>query len=1395
MEQLIALITPYLPVVAGGLSMLGLGVLAMLVMFLARVARVAKGAQKPPPAPPAVAPPPVIPPVAPLQPPPPPPPQAAAAMAAAPQVTAADAPPGLLDRLRGKTAEGPAAAKAVRAAIAAACREHAANRQETPWIAMLGPPGSGKSAALAAAGGGRPLLPLEGADAAPAGGAWAFDQGIVIDVPGLALDWPRDGAEGSAAADQTWSAFLETAGKARPSRPIDGVVLTIPADRLIGPDALGRDALMAAGQALHRRLRDMESWFGLRLPVYLLVSRCDVVPGFTGFWSQVPVERHHEMFGWSNPHSVDAAFTPAWMDAAFDDLAGALRGLQMSLAAAALPPVGDHDATGDLVLFPGAFDALRAPVRALAGLMFQSTAYREGFFLRGVYFSGALPQPGGAPPAPVLVRHLLTRKALLENGLVRPVTGSYTRRRRIVRRLQVGMAAVSLLLLAGLGWRVDDLRRGLATLVPPLTEIADAHARPVKEVSHESAGRDHWGEDAAATKMLTALGDISMGELRSVLIPTSLFDRLEDDITAFARRGFNRLIMAVIEERLRDQLDHWLTTEPPSDGPDTLATRANRLVEEVAQADLLAQAVATFDRLRAEGDGALLRSLVSTLFAISLPPEVDRLPEFLRRALIDGDAATARRFPLADYAPAAGKKVAATARLTLKALTDSSALADEARLLAADLTALSLASRDAARDIGRVRQRLDTVVRRLEDPWMTWVRTGTRAPEGNFERVLLAIAANPLLGPDVAAALATDGQARVDRFRKLLLTHRGPLLDEALLVADAQGTLSLSPQVEIFRTRLASLFAQPFMAEAGPATLPDGIDVLWDAEGLEAAVALYRAWSTWRADTLDSYPPVLRPLIRAEGERRTTALMVARIARSVTPAPARRGILSERALEADFKAAVQSFRQAAQPGALIVTAFDEMGQEVVRDDMATSLAATAYGLLAGLDHRLHRAGLYAPRRAAAAWDGTVPLTQVLFDAPDDKAIDLYLQDQRGRAHTIAVVDAGPPLAYLEQPGGSSTTAWEPLVRRWRLLRDDVDAYFAGQPGTAVAALESFIRYDLPALTPATCADRLSALKMPPAAANPFAERHRALMREVWERCDVINGGDGAVAGAFSRVAGLFNDTLAGRYPFAAQPGGEGLAAATPDQVNTFFADYDRLRPSFEAELAHGGLTRAQRSEAQEFVRRMDAARAFLLPFVQAQPGAPPPAYALAPAFRVNTAYEKNANQILEWTLEVGAQTVREGMVSEAGTPLWRWGDPVRVRLRWAKDSPLLPYTPNSGMPRIETPNTAVFAYDDPWALVTLLRRHVPLPGQSDNRDLPQPNLLAFTVPTREPTATTGPTGRVVEALGFLRLGVRPSDAPPPPEGTPAATPPPTLVLPAFPVKAPVLRLTGPQGEL
>ena len=73
---------------------------------------------------------------------------------------------------------------------------------------------------------------------------WFFDEGIMLDIDGE-LVLRRDGKSHDA---RGWKALLDSLLKNRPQRPIDGVVLTIPATELIGSEKSEADRSINAGE-------------------------------------------------------------------------------------------------------------------------------------------------------------------------------------------------------------------------------------------------------------------------------------------------------------------------------------------------------------------------------------------------------------------------------------------------------------------------------------------------------------------------------------------------------------------------------------------------------------------------------------------------------------------------------------------------------------------------------------------------------------------------------------------------------------------------------------------------------------------------------------------------------------------------------------------------------------------------------------------------------------------------------------------------------------------------------------------------------------------------------------------------------------------------------------------
>ena len=137
-------------------------------------------------------------------------------------------------------------------------------------------------------------------------------------------------------------------------------------------------------------------------------------------------------------------------------------------------------------------------------------------------------------------------------------------------------------------------------------------------------------------------------------------------------------------------------------------------------------------------------------------------------------------------------------------------------------------------------------------------------------------------------------------------------------------------------------------------------------------------------------------------------------------------------------------------------------------------------------------------------------------------------------------------------------------------------------------------------------------------------------------------------------------------------------AAEPDDVAAFIQTWDKV--GSQAQLLMRGDAPAR---ARGFVGAAERTRAFLAPLLPHEAGEEA-GYDLRVRFRVNEhgesdgnnalAGEVDGNRIVEWTLQVGDQTLRFRN-GEQGEPVplrWRIGMPVLLTLRWAENSPSLP---------------------------------------------------------------------------------------------------------------------------
>jgi type VI secretion system protein ImpL len=254
---------------------------------------------------------------------------------------------------------------------------------DLPWYVIIGAPGSGKTTALVNSGLKFPTEQRSGKGALRGVGGtrncdwWFTDQAVLLDTAGRYTTQDSDASADSAA----WAEFLGLLRKYRGRRPINGVILTISAQDLMVQDSHARDTHVAAAR---RRLDELNRELRMQLPVYLMVTKCDLVAGFTEYFDDQPQQGRAQVWGVTFPYDDTAkGAAPHQFPQEFDALIARLNERLMPR----LEEERDVRRRARIFGFPQQMAALRESLSTFVSDVFASTRFDKPLLLRGVYFT------------------------------------------------------------------------------------------------------------------------------------------------------------------------------------------------------------------------------------------------------------------------------------------------------------------------------------------------------------------------------------------------------------------------------------------------------------------------------------------------------------------------------------------------------------------------------------------------------------------------------------------------------------------------------------------------------------------------------------------------------------------------------------------------------------------------------------------------------------------------------------------------------------------------------------------------------------------------------------------------------------------------------------------------
>ncbi len=1135
----------------------------------------------------------------------------------------------------------------------------------------------------------------------------AFDRGSVVEIS------PSVFGQAS-----RWRAFIRLLQRFRPHRPLDGIIVVIPADEF-DPETPDFEKSLREAEQIRNALAELGNRIVMAVPIYCVIAQCEKISGFDSLGKIIERNSLLKPLGFTSPYDAGQVYRPEIVQEALTSIADRIQILVMHALTIEAKDL-DRDTFFNL---PKSFKNLVPKMQDYFDVLMQPGQFSQLSSLRGIYVNGFLSTgKDGAPDLSAFAHGALQDKIFPEYRMATPTINSWSSANRNVRKAQIAVGSLLVLGIVGLVAesnilenRVPGLSATVAGVSRDFLRISIAQTRPgaLEELFRRQSG-----------PIIQRLSGIDSAFLETVLVPNSYFGGLAGDIDSLRAAAFVELLVKNIGRSLKNKATK--VTRETSGTRFLIDTGATD--REYPDYQLLENFVGNLDELivqmnnykniqSGEKDQIALNDLTTYLFDIRLPagyfPKIT-LDELTSQNIVLENVNSAK------FVNQAQASLLQDADIFYSDLTNRDNLLSNLRSVASNLAVLqvsfdlNLGHAVGHSSQGRVQiifNNLQFLKLQLADGKYDWLLNDKVIISKEYEDLIFRIRNNSLLGPKVADKLKRRAIRIRGNMREAVLNVRVPKL--GTLVQAVDGRLSLSPGAREITKELEASgkalrlgikkpeFIVAKRAEYNQNPLPKPLSrdsfIKWDISelrhGSQKLAQLLKSKSTSAAT-----PGLLAAFKRIEASERINLILqtlnrafVQKYFNSPVVAGSSNTSLDEWSA---------NFRDSSEMLESFILALKEPGTSQIRSDLINLIASEGVKIISYAKEEFHSKGFYLiDKTALDRWDGTTGLANRLFGGLNSVALVATLDQQRFQIKSIASSQVESPLGFLLKYSEVLNSDVIEDIVFWRLILEDLVAYKNQIPNNNILRLEQFLVTNLRSMSVGDC--KIGSNSGRPGGASYFSQKLQKISIATVGGCKRIK--NSVVQIAYNKFASRFNNKFVGKVPFFIAPNSHTESPdIDPRSLINLFGEFDNSMnrgmgdPSF---WPPGEKTK----NIIGFLNQFDDAVSTLRPGIVGDQNNAKMVYEITPTFRVLRDQETGGDQIIDWSMTVGDKSVR--FTDQKRLLVWETGKLIKFKFRWAKNSEAIPVGDDKNNDQFSSGNDLTLVFNGSWALFSLVGKY------------------------------------------------------------------------------------------